>query len=319
MIKLISGTDEFSIHQIIDKAASELKVKPIIFDGNERAFDLNNVFFELVSLDIFSEKKIVVLNNPLFLSSKSKISEIYEKIMLDIIKNDVDDLIFFLVLNGLKFDSKKKIVKQLLKHGELITIDQVNERSIKQAIVQANKKYDLKMNEMTLNHLAQLITSFQGVSDAIEKLRLYDQDITLDVIDRLIVDENEIVLFDLSNALIEKRMNDAFVIYHKLLKFRQDPSGIVYILSSKIRQIYQANTLKKLRYSQEEIAKMMSISSNYAWVLLNRLNNLLSTQTCLDLLKELAHFDQQSKFYMLDKNLQFECWMLDYGRRYGKS
>jgi|LSQX01.2.fsa_nt_gb DNA polymerase-3 subunit delta len=319
MIKLISGTDQYVVSELIEKDKETLGVNPVFFDATERNFDLGDVLFELISLDLFNPKKLVVIKNALFLSSKSKLSETDEQVMNEIIKNDSDDVMLILTLNGLKFDSKKKIVKSLKAKGELIFLEDSQPQSIKQALNIELKKNNININQRVFEHLTNLVPSYQAVHQAIEKLALYDGEITMDVIDHLIVDESELVLFDLSNALIEKRISDSLRIYAKLKRRNIDTGGLIYILASKVRQMYQAMVLKQFGYTQSDVARALSISPNYAWVLMNRLNNYLTPKDCLKLLHELALYDQKTKFYVLDRHLEFELWMINYGREYGKS
>lgn len=319
MIKLISANDQFLIDEIINKHRQELDVDPLVFDATERQFDLNEVLFEVISLDIFSPKKLIVVRNPLFLSAKQKATPQQEELIKQIIDSDTQDCLLILTLLDLKFDSKKKIVKSLRDHGEMVVIEETKPQTLKQALAYNLKKNGINLKTPVFDHLSHMISNHQSISNAIEKLNLYEGEITIDVIDHLVIDESELVLFDLSNALIEKRFSDAFNIYQQLKKRNIPVDGLIYILASKVRQIYQALVLSENGYNQNEISRLLSISPNYAWVLVNRLNRLLSKKECLQTLKDLALYDQKSKFFVLDKHLEFEIWMVQYGGKYGKS
>lgn len=319
MIKLISSYEPFLTDQLIQNTSQKLEVSPIYFDASERTFNLEDIYFESISLDIFNPKKLIIIKNALFLTTKSKLSEKDEVTMNQILHQDNDDVTLFFIVSDLKFDSKKKIIKKLKEVGEFIGFEASDTKNIKQELNKQlkNNKINLKMN--VIEHLSSYVHSYQQINQAIEKLSLYDDEITIDVIDDLIVDESELVIFDLSNALIEKRMHDALKIYDELKRRRIDVGGIINILSKKVRQIYQALVFKGLGYQPNEVATELSISPQYAWVLMNRLNNLLSIKECTECLYELALYDQKMKYYMLDKQLEFELWMVNYGRKYGKS
>lgn len=318
MIILLSSNDRYSISNYINETAQKLDVKPIFFSGTDKLFSLDDVYFEAITLDIFEATKFIVIQDALFLSSKEKLSTEDEERLKEIIKISDEITIVFTLFNY-KFDNKKKSVKLLKEAGQMITLEEVKSLTIKQVLAQQNKKHQLGLSQEALVKLEQMCPNLEAAHQAIEKLKLIDGHISIDLMELLVDDRSDHQIFELSNAIIEKNMSETYRLMASMKQKSFDTSGITYVLASKIRQIYQSLTLSKYGYQQAEIAKMLGISPNYAWVLINKLNRLLRTSDCLEILSSLSQLDRKSKTYMIDKELEFDLWLIDYWRKYGKS
>lgn len=317
MIELVSANDQYSLDQHLLKLSDTLGLDPIYFDASLKDFSFEQLYFEVISVDMFNPTKLIIVKNALFLSSKGKLVDNQESLFSQILEAS-DEIHLVFTLFDLKFDSKKKAVKVAKEKGKLTVLEDVKELTIKQCITQANKKYGFNLKQNEIERFVEYCPSLQSAMNAIEKLKLYDGPITLSVIELLVEDSSDIVLFDLSNAIIEKDMNLSFELYHTLKNKNTDLSGLIYILASKFRQMYISSQLKAMGYNQQDVASMMKISPNYAWVLMNKLNHLFLGDSLLRILSELSEFDRKSKTFMVDKNIEFELWLVNFGRKYGK-
>lgn len=317
MIELVSANDQYSLDQHLLKLSDTLGLDPIYFDASLKDFSFEQLYFEVISVDMFNPTKLIIVKNALFLSSKGKLVDNQESLFSQILEAS-DEIHLVFTLFDLKFDSKKKAVKVAKEKGKLTVLEDVKEQTIKQCITQANKKYGFNLKQNEIERFVEYCPSLQSAMNAIEKLKLYDGPITLSVIELLVEDSSDIVLFDLSNAIIEKDMNLSFELYQTLKNKNTDLSGLIYILASKFRQMYISSQLKSMGYNQQDVASMMKISPNYAWVLMNKLNHLFHGDSLLRILSELSEFDRKSKKFMVDKNIEFELWLVNYGRKYGK-
>lgn len=318
MITCLSANDSYKINQKINEISKKLDVDPIFFDAQLKEFSLSEVEFEVISVDLFNPTKCIVVQNASFLSSKSKLSESDENLFYEILNQSSDIHLIFTLLN-LKFDSKKKTVKKLKELGEIIQFEDVSQIDIKQAFTQANKKYDLGLKQEHINRLSEYTPTLPLAISAIEKLKLLEEPATLEIIDLLVNDDSDIGVFDLSNAIIERRMKDVFVLYETLKSRNTDISSFIYLLASRFRQLHQALSLTQSGYSIDELSQIMGINSKYGWVLVNKIAKGHTMKSTLKVLAELSKFDRQSKTYMVDKNTEFELFLVRYGRNYGKS
>ncbi len=318
MIEIVSSNDRYALEQYIQNKAKELDVEPIMFEANQKSFSLLDVHFEVISLDIFKPNKLIVVKEALFLSSKEKLSKEDEVTFNKILEQSNDVCVLFTLMN-LKFDKKKKAVKKSKETGKLVVLEEVTPASIRQLLLAANKKYDLQLSNQALNKIEQYCPNLDAAHKAIDKLKLVQGQVSDDLVDLLIEDQSDIVIFELSNAIIEKDMKETFRLIEMMKLKNIDMSGVIHIFAGKIRQIYQSMVLAKYGYQQNDIASMMKISPNYAWVLMNKLNRHFRSSECLEILKSCAQFDRQSKTYMVDKKLEFELWLINYWRKYGKS
>lgn len=318
MIQLISSFDNYKTEQHLKKVAEQLDVKPIIFDALEKSFSLELVYFEMISVDMFSPTKLIVIKNFFALSSKEKLNELDET-MIDKMVDASNDVHLIFILDNLKFDSKKRAVKKLKEKGETISFEAVDLLTIRQMINQANKKYSFGLNNVECERFIQLCTTTQAAMNAIEKFKLVEGKITAELLELLIEENSDSRYFELSNAIFDKKFDEAFNLIEELKRHNVDLIPVIYYLTPKIRQLFQAKVLSQRGFSTDEIAKHLKIKSSYAWVLTNTLKNRYTKQQCLQILRDCSQFDRQSKIYMIDRNLQFELWLYQYRRNYGKS
>lgn len=318
MIECISSADQFLIDNAIEKIREKEGLNPVIFDATSKDFSLSDLQFEIITLDMFNDRKMIIIQNALFLSSKGKLENDQEALFYEILNQIENNILVFTLLN-LRFDSKKKTVKKLGELGKINHLDTMSGIDLSNTIKALVHKKNIKISPQLIKQLIEYCPDYQSAYAAIEKLELYGDEITLDVLDHLIIDQSEVVIFDLSNALIEKRIFDALNLVGDLKTKQIDLTSFIFVLASKIRQIYQSMVYSKMGYSQQDIAKYLSISPNYAWVLTNKLNRLLTTKQCLEILRSLSKLDRKLKTFTIDRQLELELWILDFGRRYGKS
>lgn len=318
MIQLVSTNDTYALEQHIQTLANQLDVHPVVIQANHKSFSLLDVHFEVISLDIFKPNKLIVVKDALFLSSKEKLSKEDEVTFNKIVEQASDVTVLFTLMN-LKFDNKKKAVKKAKEVGKLVVLEEVTPANIRQLILAANKKYQLNLSSKAINKIEQFCPNLEATHKAIDKLKLVEGQVSDQLVDLLIEDQSDVVIFELSNAIIEKDLTEVFRLIEMMKLKNVDMSGVIHIFAGKIRQIYQSMVLSKYGYQQTEIATTMKISPNYAWVLLNKLNRHFRTHECLEILQSCAQFDRQSKTYMVDKQLEFELWLINYWRKYGES
>lgn len=319
MILSLYSEDAFLIEKEVKRLKKDNKVTPIIFDFSDAKTDFFDFIYETQSIDLFGEKKFIWIKNPIFLTSKGKLTSSQEESFKQMLTSNDDSIDLLFTLVGNKFDTKKKTVKWLKEYGGIKVFESLKAEDVKQLILKANKQYNWNLSKEILTLLIQFNPTIETATQAIEKINLYQEPLTLDIFEKLIIDNSSRQIFDLSNALIEKEFKKSWLIYQEIKDKNVEVSNLLYILASKVRQLYQVKVLKSQGYNQAQIAEKLGLKDSFVWVLMNKVGQRLSAKECLSILQDIFYYDQQMKTFSIDKQLDLEIWLLNFGRKYGKS
>jgi DNA polymerase-3 subunit delta len=305
---LLYGTEKF----LIDKEIKNIINKSGIDEINISKYDLeintlNEIIEDANTISLFSSNKLIIVDNAFIFSRVNKKAENIE-LLEEYLKNKNSTIIIF-VNNNEKLDRAKKIVKLINDRGvvkEYNPLKNIN-NSVKDMFE------DYKINNDAISLLIDRVgNNLEIIYQEVEKLKLYkinEKNITVEDIKDICIENINIDIFKFVDDIINKNKKSAIRTYHELLKLNEEPIKIVALLSSKFRLMYQASTLAKKGYTEEDISDMLkthkypvhlAIISGYKYnpiVLLKYLN-------------ELADLDIGMKTGEKDKKLALELFIL---------
>lgn len=314
MIFVIYGEESFLMEQklqVLKKEynCSEEMMNLSIYRGDEDSME--SVYEDLITPPFFTDKKMIVLKNLYFLTTKklkkdnSEI-EYFEKCL----DNDSKEVIFVIYHVGKDFDERKKIVKRLRKEAKFFEIDKVNHYKLSDSTRQAVKRRNAVIDDDALELLlSRLGDSLNNVVMEVEKLCLYDKHITYETVDKLVskpLDEN---VFALTSAILQRNRQKMFSIYKDLMILNEEPIKLIVLIAGQMRLIYQVKLLDRKGYTNKEIGKILGVNPYRLKYLRQEgkdfdLNELLK---CLDALSKL---DVEIKTGKIDKKTGLELFMI---------
>lgn len=314
MIFVIYGEESFLMEQKLQALkkeynCSEEMMNLSTYRGDEDSIE--SVYEDLITPPFFTDKKMIVLKNLYFLTTKklkkdnSEI-EYFEKCL----DNDSKEVIFVIYHVGKDFDERKKIVKRLRKEAKFFEIDKVNHYKLSDSTRQAVKRRNAIIDDDALELLlSRLGDSLNNVVMEVEKLCLYDEHITYEAVDKLVskpLDEN---VFALTSAILQRDRQKMFSIYKDLMILNEEPIKLIVLIAGQMRLIYQVKLLDRKGYTDKEIGKILGINPYRLKYLRQEgkdfdLNELLK---CLDALSKL---DVEIKTGKIDKKMGLELFMI---------
>lgn len=223
--------------------------------------DLLSSFLEdLDTYSFLSPQKIIVLKNPLFLSTNTKIKYNEEEIkhFLKYLNNPSLDVLLIICLKD-KLDERKKITKTLKSKAKIISIKTDSNTYIKNKLT--GYKIDFKalklLEEYTNNNIMFL-------DKELDKLMLYkldskeinEEDIK-DICIKLNSDIDKLT-FTLIDSIMNKNKKRIITNYKDLIDV-VDPNAIISLLDSQLRLIYQVKDALKLGIKKDEISKILKV------------------------------------------------------------
>lgn len=303
---LIEGSDYISVNNKI----SEIIKKNGFSDASISKYDLSEGLLEdaledLNTYGLFSDKKIVIINNfdkmdPLF----NKPEE-----LLKYVENSSSLNLLFVVSD--KYDDRKKIIKDLKKKMEFIKIS-TDPVVFTKSCLEGYKVENGVINLLVNNTLGD-VTRLYNECNKLKTYKINDKYISKDDVEELsfkrLGDSTE-TTFQFSRALAEKDKKSALKLYQELLNYKIEPLSIIGLLASQFRIMYQVKNLEEKNMRNDEIASSLK-EKPYRITKTRELTRYYSKREILDLMIKLEDIDLKIKTTSVDANTLVQLFILN--------
>lgn len=232
MVTILCGDNSWAIAKkskdIFDTFVSnygDLSVQQ--FDGIEA--DFNSVTNAVISLPFLVEKKLVVLRRA------SENSELSEKI--EMILQSADDSTDLMIVEAV-LDKRKAYYKTLKKQQGFNELVSLNGPQLNTWVTNEAKNHDAQISFNDAKYLIDRIGQDQLLlSSEIDKLALFNKQITKETIDLLTEASPESSIFDLLAAAFSGSKSRALELYQQQRRQQVEPYQIVAMLGWQLHQI----------------------------------------------------------------------------------
>lgn len=303
---LIEGSDYISVNNKI----SEIIKKNGFSDASISKYDLSeglldDALEDLNTYGLFSDKKIVIINNfdkmdPLF----NKPEE-----LLKYVENSSSLNLLFVVSD--KYDDRKKIIKDLKKKMKFIKIS-TDPVVFTKSCLEGYKVENGVINLLVNNTLGD-VTRLYNECNKLKTYKINDKYISKDDVEELsfkkLGDSTEIT-FQFSRALAEKDKKSALILYQELLNYKIEPLSIIGLLASQFRIMYQVKSLEEKNMRNDEIASSLK-EKPYRITKTRELTRYYSKKEILDLMIKLEDIDLKIKTTSVDANTLVQLFILN--------
>lgn len=311
-IYLIYGIEDYLINEYKNEIIKKINTENIIcYDLEENT--VSDIIFEANTLSLFDEKKIIVCNNCSFLTSNSKNNN--EKDIENLIKyinNPLKEVYIIFIVNNLKLDERKKIVKELKKISKVLEAKKIENYDLNNYIKNYIEKNKYKITNSCINLLiSQVGTNLNILINEINKIFIYknnDKIITEEDIKGLCITNIEDNIFKLTNSFLSERKEETVKIYRDLLLIGIKHEAIIGTIASQLRLLLQVNLMKKNGYSDKE---MVSILKEHPYRIKLAKENTFSSKKLKDKILELSYLDLDLKSNKINKDLGLELFLLN--------
>ncbi len=303
---LIEGSDYISVNNKI----SEIIKKNGFSDASISKYDLSeglldDALEDLNTYGLFSDKKIVIINNfdkmdPLF----NKPEE-----LLKYVENSSSLNLLFVVSD--KYDDRKKIIKDLKKKMKFIKIS-TDPVVFTKSCLEGYKVENGVINLLVNNTLGD-VTRLYNECNKLKTYKINDKYISKDDVEELsfkrLGDSTE-TTFQFSRALAEKDKKSALKLYQELLNYKIEPLSIIGLLASQFRIMYQVKSLEEKNMRNDEIASSLK-EKPYRITKTRELTRYYSKREILDLMIKLEDIDLKIKTTSVDANTLVQLFILN--------
>ena len=315
MIYVLYGNETFLLEQKLKDLKekyniSEEMMNLVVYD--DPLVQIKDVIEDCNTPPFLSEYKMVVLKNPIFLTTQ-KIPEKNKQdlsVLEDYLSKPFEQTIFVIFSDVKNFDERKKIVKRLKKEAVYVTLDELSEQQLTGTIRQAIKKRKCLIEDDAMELLLSRVEhQLLKAMNEVEKLTLYTSHIKIEDVRMLVSKPIEENAFELVSAIMKKKQTLAIQIYKDLMIKNEEPVKLIVMIANQMRLLYQVKVLDRKGYNDQEIAKILAINP-YRIKYLRQDARYFELDDLLAKLNDLAYLDKNIKQGLVEKRLGLELFLM---------
>ena len=310
MINVLYGIQSDLIENYIDDFVKKNKINNIIkYDYNDITID--TVIEEISYLDLFGDKKLIILYNSKFLTSEETLDNKYFE---DYINNKNQVNYLFLITNNENLDERKKIVKLLRKNYEVKEFNKFSEYDAYKYVNELFKTDGYVIEEKAIKEIvSRLSSNICMIKNEVDKLKLYkleDKNITLNDVLNITSQLPEDNVFKIVDALISNNKEEIFKLYDDFKLNGVDEIALIALIANQFRFMYQVKVLMSDGKNKNEIISILK-SHPYKTEITMKKISIYSEEKLLDILYNLSLIDVSIKTGEVDKGYALENFFLN--------
>jgi DNA polymerase-3 subunit delta len=310
MINVLFGIQNELIENYIDDFAKKNKINNVIkYDYNDT--NIETVIEEVSYLDLFGDKKLIVLYNSKFLTSEETLDNKYFE---DYINSQNQSNYLFLITYSENLDERKKIVKLLRKKSEVREFNKFSEYDAYKYISELFERDDYVIEEKAVKEIVNRLSSNIGmIKNEVNKLKLYkleDKSITIDDVFNITSTLPEDNLFKIVDALINNNKEEIFKLYDDFKLIGVDEIALIALIASNFRFMYQVKVLLNDNKTKNEIVSILKSHPYKTEITIKKVSS-YNEEKLLDILYNLSLIDISIKTGEVDKGYALENFFLN--------
>ena len=281
-----------------------------------RLVPIQEIVFDAMSLPLGSDKKVLVVTEPYFLSNeKEKVSFDKEQDFDSLIKylhnpSTATDLIFFLETR--EINTKNEVYKVLKEKAKIMPQDVLTEEMLKNMGMGIFVRKGATITQDALDELVvRCGDDVSKFTSEATKLSLYKNEINVDDVRLMVSARLEDNAFNMCEALIQGKISKALKIYYDLRINKEEPVRLISLLASQFRFLTQVSYLLSKNMTFDAIASELKChpfrvkKSSQSLVM-------ISQKALRNILDELYKEDFAIKSGEKDPYLTFELFLINF-------
>ena len=214
-------------------------------------------------------------------------------------------------------DERKKVTKQLKKTAIIVNVQQLNEKEVRQYLMNTLENTSIKMERSAIDLFLRLTDlDLSKMMRELQKLVLYGQNqqqITVREVEELVPKTLEHNIFDMTQYILKGKTEQALRLYEDLVMQGEETIKINAILLSQLRLFLQTKFLVKIGYQQANIAETLKIHPYRVKLAMQEVKK-FDEHLLVQLFDQLVEMDYQIKTGQNEKELSFQLFVLRTGQ-----
>ncbi|WP_369086066.1 DNA polymerase III subunit delta [Metamycoplasma spumans] len=315
---LITGNENYFIKKEIEKIIKEIENKNSInleiitfYDD----VDLEQLSDTLFDNDIFSEQKLIIINNPIFFNSKNKYKkEEAIKFQNLIVEGDIYNHII-ISQEIQKYDKTfvaSDIFKKMKSESKVIEVEKINDKDMYKFVNSLIKERGATIDDLALiKFVSSMPNDLFLIEREIEKLLLLNNSITEKNIDDNNFSMSNNIEFALSDALLKfNSSSDIIKKINEQISFGQSNSQVIAQIASIISQAKDINILLNLGLNAQAISDEISMHIYRVKIFIDFIRK-ISENKLNNLIKVIAKYDEDLKKGLIEDSNALKSILLE--------
>lgn len=276
--------------------------------------NVNVAIQDALTLPFMCNSKVVIVKNPLFLSSEKAASSHDIKSLIDYINNPMEST--YLIIDGslLKINEKSEVVKLLRKKGYVNETKAIDDIQFGGWLRRQCDLEGVSIKDDAIKAFYNLVgKDLINAKTEIDKLTTYVGTggvITSSTVHLVCTKELQNDIFSLSNALLEGKKQKIINEYLELIAADNDVNRLINLISKTIRECLLVNAMLKDGSKQADVAIRMKTSPNRAYYLVKNARN-IPAEKAEEYLCRLGDLDYKIKNGQIDAKSGFEFFLFN--------
>ena len=306
---VLYGLDKSLVQNELEKIIRKLKVEDVVrYDMNTSL--IMDVLEDASTVSMFSNKKVIVLENCFFLTANKTIENI--EVLEQFIEHYQSDNTCIFIQYTDKLDTRKKVYKLLNKYGTIIELKEKDEGYVKKFIEEYlnNEGYKIEDSSYFIKKVGFQLSTIQNELDKLMMYKIEDKVITNQDIDKISIQSIDEEIFALTDAIVARDIQKSLSLLSEFLNQGYDEIQIIMLLASQFRFFFQVKRLLNKNKSEVEIAKILEVNPYRVKFTVKKLYG-YSESMILEYIQKIAKMDHDIKLGLMDKKLALELFIIE--------
>lgn len=313
-ILVFMGTEKVVIKNKIKRAIAMVGVD----EYNLTRYDVEETPLSLALNDcltapFLSDKKVVVLLHPTFLTKSAHLDKETQAYFLKFLKDPLPQCLVIFDCSNLELDDRKEEVRLLLQVADTSLTQSLDEKQFFAYILRYFSVKNIAIDRNAVSVIQTLVGSdLENAANELQKLALYCMDkkrVEEEDVYKVIIPEPEHDAFALSQAIISGKTENMIAAYTAQKATGKDDMTLFNMTLNSLKMIYYVSLLEAKGQTKDDIAKTLGISSGRAYYLLRDTHN-MAPGRIEELIKTCALMDVQAKNGERDISSSFELFIM---------
>ncbi len=306
MIYVFLGKDFNIVKLKIDELVNSLNISNIIkYDFSESS--INEILDEVNYVDLFNEKKLIMVSNFSF----KKLKEKDEDKLLKYIDNMNENVIILRCIDE-TLDERKKLTKSLRSKCKVELVEKLDYKNLHEYVSNILKDNNIKASFNQVKKILDLCDyNVDYTLNEVDKLLIYklnETELTDEDIEDVISKNTEKEIFTFIDYVLKKDIGHALDSYNILVSGDSDEIALIDTLGKQFRLLYQVKILKGTM-SEQDLVNTLKVNP-YTLKKIYPFVNEYSEEEIINKLYKLSECDINIKVNGLDKKEVFESFLV---------
>ena len=242
-VYLYKGDEKYLTNAKIQRIIKESKADEInitTYDCSE--VNLEKAIFDALTPAFLGGNKVVIITNPIFLSSEKNSNMHNTKILLSYLDKPSETTYLIINASGFKVNEKLEITKALLHKANVVTTNGISEVEFRGWLERECSIQNVRIEKNALSLMYKAFGSnLEETKNEVDKLTSYVGSggvITETTLKELMSKGNNGDVYELVNALYKGEKEKAIKLYLELSKYQKDASFFINVISKSFKDNY---------------------------------------------------------------------------------